>query len=1434
MKFHMGLDIGSTTAKLVVLTPTKKVIYQKYCRHFSNIKNTALEMLNEVLTQYPDAKVTINISGSAGMRISEQIDIPFVQEVIACTEAVEYYIPETDVVIELGGEDAKIIYFENGVEQRMNAACAGGTGAFIDQIAALLQTDASGMNTYAKNHQKIYPIASRCGVFAKTDVQPLLNEGAQKEDIAASVFQSVVIQTISGLACGRPIRGKIAFLGGPLTYLSELRQRFIETLNLQPDEVIFPSGSEYFVARGAAFCSMKNESLALSDICQKLKTLSMVPKDATNTGLPPLFQNETEIETFRQRHQKAKVNRRNLDAYTGAAFIGIDAGSTTTKIVLMSEQEELLYTFYQNNQGNPLQSVINGLKELYHQMPQNVRILNAAVTGYGEALVKEALNIEIGEIETVAHYKAAKKFQPNVDFILDIGGQDMKCIKIKNGAIDHLMLNEACSAGCGSFLESFAHSLHVPITEFANQSLYAKAPVDLGSRCTVFMNSKVKQVQKEGVTLPNLSAGLSYSIIKNAIQKVMKLRNIESLGENIVVQGGTFYNEAVLRAFEQLIQKNVVRPDIAGIMGAYGSALIAKAQCQKNKQKSSLLDLAALEQFSYKTTYGRCGLCANHCPLTINHFGNKRTFITGNRCERGAGKPKTKTNIPNLFQYKYKRLFQYESLSPEQASRGKIGIPRVLNMYENYPLWHTIFTQLGYQVILSPKSSKKLYEKGMGYIPSESVCYPAKLTHGHISALVEEDVDIIFYPSVVYEKKEFEEATNHFNCPVVTSYPEVIRVNMDNLKEKNIPLIQPFITLNQEKAVIHALTEQFPEIPKKEIIRAVKTGWQEAEKAKQDIQKKGEETLQYLKETGMKGIVLAGRPYHVDPEINHGIAELISAHELAVLTEDSIAHLADTIQDPRVVNQWTYHARLYRAARVVAKQKNLELVQLTSFGCGLDAVTSDMVQEILEENNKMYTLIKIDEINNLGAARIRIRSLKAAMLERENKNFSVEKSKQPKPAPVFEREMKDDYTILIPQMSPFHFELYEALLSSEGYRVKLLETVSSDAIDTGLQFVNNDACYPAIVTIGQMVHALQSGDFDLNKTAVIMSQTGGACRATNYIALLRRALKDAGMGQIPVISLNAIGLEKHPGFELSYQMIKKLIATTVYGDALMRMVYRLRPHEVVKGSVNTCHKKWVEICKQSLIDFSYNKYKKIIAQMVQDFEQIPVHFTNKPRIGIVGEILVKFHPDANNKIVDLIEAEGGEAVMPDIMDFFLYCIYDESVNLGKSKLGVPIRHGLIQYIEHYRKPLKTALKNSKRFSSLHTIYSLAEHAKALLSTNNQAGEGWFLTAEMMKLIEEGINNIACIQPFACLPNHVTGRGMMKGLKALYPQANITAIDYDASESAVNQVNRLKLMITTAFKNIEKTTATSQPETIYEKRNKLQNPIELGEKDEVLV
>lgn len=1405
MALHLGLDVGSTTAKLIAIDQDGSIVYQKYTRHFSDVKNTSLQMLSELHNLYKDVSVTITIAGSAGLSLAKHLQIPFIQEVIACTEAVERKIPETDVVIELGGEDAKIIYFTNGLEQRMNAACAGGTGAFIDQIAALLQTDAAGLNELAKDYTTIYPIASRCGVFAKTDVQPLLNEGARKADIAASVFQSVVTQTIAGLACGRPIRGRVAFLGGPLTYLSELRGRFIETLNLCDKEVIFPENSLYFVALGAAHNGKNNEKTNLVELVKRFENFSLASVNVKTKTLPRLFENRDELQAFRSRHHMASVKKGKLKTYKGVTYLGIDAGSTTTKLVLIGENDELLFTYYEGNQGNPLQTVLTGLKEVYSKLPDGTFIANSAVTGYGEGLVKSAFKVDIGEIETVAHFKAAARFLPEVDFILDIGGQDMKCIKIRKGTIDRLMLNEACSAGCGSFLESFAKSLDIPIEQFAKEALLADQPVDLGSRCTVFMNSKVKQVQKEGVTLANLSAGLSYSVIKNALQKVMKLRNIEELGEHIIVQGGTFYNEAVLRAFELLIGRNVVRPDIAGMMGAYGCALIAKEQYEAGK--SNILTLAELADFSCDVSHTRCKLCGNSCSLTINRFKDKRFFITGNRCERGAGLRKEKNSLPNLYHYKYERIFGYKSLTKNEATRGTVGIPRVLNMYENYPFWHTFFTQLNYEVILSPQSSKKLFEKGMESIPSESVCYPAKLTHGHIASLVEKGVNLIFYPDVVFEKKEAEEATNHFNCPVVISYPEVIRVNMDILKEKNIRYVQPFITFDNEKALKKILATEFSHIPKKEISRAVDLGLAEMDRVKSDIRQKGEETLKFLQESGEKGIVLAGRPYHIDPEIHHGMPDLITSQGMAVLTEDSIAHLADVEMDMRVVNQWTYHARLYRAARVVAAREEIELVQLTSFGCGLDAVTSDMVQEILESKEKMYTLIKIDEINNLGAARIRIRSLQAAMRERAKKQIKRATVKTEYKPVYFTENMKQDYTILIPQMSPIHFALYEAALNSEGYRAELLPEVNKEAVDDGLRFVNNDACYPAILTTGQLVRALRSGKYDLNRTAVIMSQTGGACRATNYIALLRKALHDAGMDQVPVISLNALGIEKHPGFDLNYKLIRKLIAATCYGDALMRVTNRIRPYEEIQGSTNELYNKWLKACSQSLANFQGREYKQILTNIVNDFDKLPVHYVKKPRIGIVGEILVKFHPNANNRIVEMIEQEGAEAVLPDIMDFFLYCAYDriyKGIQLGKSKKNAAVGHGVIYLLEQFRKPLKEALTRSKRFSAPAPIYKLAEKASKLLSVGNQAGEGWFLTAEMMELIEHDVENIACIQPFACLPNHVTGRGMLKGLKAMYPTANVTAIDYDASESEVNQINRLKLMLATAFKNVEKT------------------------------
>ncbi|MEK4103069.1 acyl-CoA dehydratase activase-related protein [Paenibacillus sp. FSL R10-2791] len=1395
---HIGLDIGSTTAKLVVIE-RDIIVYQDYVRHYSDIKKAALSLLSDVRDRFPERGARLTVSGSSGLSLSKLGGVPFIQEVIACTKAISALIPECDTAIELGGEDAKIIYLRGGIEQRMNTACAGGTGAFIDQMAALLQTDPAGLNVLAEKHERIYPIASRCGVFAKSDVQPLLNEGARREDVAASIFQSIVNQTISGLACGRPIRGRVAFLGGPLTFLPALRQHFAETLELAEEDILFPERSQYFVAIGAALSEADPVVLPLSSWITRIAAVDFTADRAADAELPPLFENAAELAQFRLRHGKASAARSDLALYRGPCYLGIDAGSTTTKLVLTGSADEILYTFYGSNKGNPLHSVSDALKEIYRVLPEGCHIAGSYVTGYGEGLIKAALRTDGGEVETVAHYKAASKFMPEVDFILDIGGQDMKCIKIRGGAIDSLMLNEACSAGCGSFLESFASALGLGIEEFAKTALEATQPVNLGSRCTVFMNSKVKQVQKEGASLADLSAGLAYSVIKNALQKVIKIRNPEDLGRNIIVQGGTFYNEAVLRAFESLTGRTVIRPDIAGVMGAYGCALIAREQAGVNGS-STLLGPEELASFKYEVSSGRCGRCGNNCALTISRFPDKSFYVTGNRCERGAGVKKEKNVLPNLMQYKYERFFEYESLPETGAWRGTVGIPRTMNMFENYPFWHTFFTKLGYRVILSPKSSKKLFESGMDTIPSESICYPAKMAHGHVQSLIGKGVDFIFYPAVVYEKKEDEAADNHFNCPVVASYPEVIRNNMDGLKDNGIKLVSPFLTFDDISALTKGLVKTFTSIPRDEITSAVQAGLTEADNAKSDVRTKGEETLVYLADTGTKGILLCGHPYHADPEINHGIADMITGMGLAVLTEDSVCHLDHSEGDVAVVNQWTYHARMYRAARLAAVRSDLELVQLTSFGCGIDAITCDAVQDIMERHNKVYTLIKIDEISNLGAARIRLRSLLAAMREREKGKVVPQKPPKVQANVLFTKEMKETYTILAPQMSPIHFELFEQVFRDAGYRLKILETTGPEETEEGLRYVNNDACYPAIVTIGQILSALKSGEYDPDRTAVIMSQTGGGCRATNYISLLRKALKDSDLEQIPVISLNASGMENQPGFRISLKLANRLIAAACYGDLMMRMLNHFRPHEVVSGSAEVLFRKGMERCKASLSNFSFREYKRLIREIVAEFCKLPVTGITKPRVGIVGEILIKFHPDANNRIIEMIEAEGGEAVMPDFLDFIFYCVYNpiyKAEQFGKSKRLGYINPMLISYLEIYRKPIKVALEDAGLAKGRENIYGLAEKASRLVSVGNQMGEGWFLTAEMMDLLDNGVKNIACIQPFACLPNHITGRGMIKGLKELYPGANIVAIDYDAGVSVVNQANRIKLMMSIA-------------------------------------
>lgn len=1399
----LGIDIGSTTVKIAVLDKDFNILFSDYQRHFANIQETLAEVVQKAYDSLGDIPLSPVITGSGGLALSKHLGIPFVQEVVAVATSLKDFAPQTDVAIELGGEDAKIIYFTGGIDQRMNGICAGGTGSFIDQMATLLKTDAEGLNEYAKNYEALYPIAARCGVFAKSDIQPLINEGATKEDLSASIFQAVVNQTISGLACGKPIRGNVAFLGGPLHFLTELKQAFIRTLKLTDSQVIAPAHSHLFAAAGAAMNSDKNVHTTLGMLCTKLSEKIEIEFEVTR--LEPLFNNEEEYKKFLDKHSENNVKKGDFNQYSGKLFLGIDAGSTTTKAAVIDEDGRLLYSFYSSNNGSPLKTALKAVKEIYSVMPNGSKIVRSCSTGYGEALLKSALLLDEGEVETVAHYTAAAFFEPEVDCILDIGGQDMKCIKIKNHSVDKVQLNEACSSGCGSFIETFAKSLNYDVSEFAKIALFAKNPIDLGSRCTVFMNSKVKQAQKEGASVADISAGLAYSVIKNALLKVIKLTDPKDLGRKVVVQGGTFYNDAVLRSFERISGCEAVRPDIAGIMGAFGAALLARERY--TGQESTMLSIKQINELKFETSMSRCKGCTNHCLLTINRFTGGRQFISGNRCERGLGREKKNSGIPNLFDYKLKRVFShYTPLTADNAVRGTVGIPRVLNMYENYPFWFTFFTELGYRVVLSPESSRKIYELGIESIPSESECYPAKLVHGHISWLLKQGIGYIFYPCVPYERCEAEGAGNHYNCPIVTSYGENIKNNVDELKNPDIIYQNPFVSFENEEIITKRLSVFFAEengIPAADIRRACATAWKEMQAVRDEMSAKGLETLKYMEEHNCHGIVLAGRPYHADPEINHGIPGLITSYGVAVLTEDSISELGTVDRPTIVMDQWMYHSRLYKAASFVATRKDLDLIQLNSFGCGLDAVTTDQVSDILTKQNRIYTVLKIDEVNNLGAARIRIRSLLAAIEDRKRKNIEPVNKDTAHHRVIFTEEMRKEYTILTPQMSPIHFDLLGPALASCGYNIEVLPSDSS-CVDYGLKYVNNDACYPSLIVVGQFMQALMSGKYDLNKTALIITQTGGGCRATNYIGFIRRALENAGMGQIPVISMSA-GIEKNPGLDINMKMLHRALQALIYGDVFMRVLYKTRPYEKVKGSANALHQKWLAIAKKQVTTGNKKEFKNNIRQIVREFDELELLDIKKPRVGIVGEILVKFLPLANNHLVELLEAEGAEAVCPDLVDFFMYSLYNANFQaeyLGKKKSGAMASNLVIRYIEYYRKTASTALAASSRFEPPVHVSKLAEYAGPVVSCGNQTGEGWFLTGEMIELIHSGVPNIVCAQPFGCLPNHVVGKGVIKELRHKFPESNIVAVDYDPGATEVNQLNRIKLMLSTAVKNLK--------------------------------
>ena len=1439
----LGLDIGSTTVKAVALDGDV-LLFSAYRRHNADARGALRGLLAEIAERFPGARFAGAVTGSAGLGVADLMGVPFVQEVIAGTEAIERYLPETDVVIELGGEDAKITFLRPVVEQRMNGTCAGGTGAFIDQMATLLHTDAAGLDDLAARAQHLYPIASRCGVFAKSDLQPLLNQGAAHSDLAASVFAAVATQTIAGLACGHPIRGNLVFLGGPLHFLPRLRTAYQNALAGQVTSFTTPDNAHLYVAIGAALLAGAAgadggdgangapgtdgaaSGVPVDDLLARLSRRVVIP--LASTRLRPLFADQGEREEFDVRHAAASVPRGELATVTGPVFLGIDAGSTTVKSVLLSATGALVHSSYQPS-NDPVKVSLGILREVLSALPTGAYLARACVTGYGEGLVRAALRLDDGEVETMAHYRAAERIAPGVTAVIDIGGQDMKYLRIRCGAVDSIAVNEACSSGCGSFLQTFAASMGTDVATFARSACGADSPVDLGTRCTVFMNSSVKQAQREGATGADIAAGLSYSVVRNALYKVIKLKDAGQLGDTVVVQGGTFLNDAVLRAFELQTGARVIRPDIAGLMGAYGAALTAQ-RTWADGERSQALDLAELEEFRVDTRLDTCRLCQNHCQLTISTFGDGSRHVSGNRCERGASTERVpkKSELPNLFDYKYRRLFGYRRLTAEKAFRGQIGIPRVLNMYENYPLWFTILTRLGFRVTVSGRSSHEVFEAGAESIPSENVCYPAKLAHGHREHLLDKGITTIFYPCVPLEAKEVATADNHFNCPVVAFYPQVLAKNMERLAEPGVRFLTPFLNLNEPAKLAERLVEVFAEwdVTLAEATAAVEAGYAEDAAAKADIREEGRRALAWLAEHGVKGIVLAGRPYHVDPEVNHGIPSLINGLGMGVLTEDAVIDAAAPVltRPIRVRDQWAYHTRLYEAAAVVGRQPDLHLVQLNSFGCGVDAITTDQVQEILEQAGEVYTQLKIDEVSNLGAATIRLRSMKAAMAERRG-SATVSTFGPLGQRRLFDEKARATHTIYAPQMAPIHFRLVMPVLRKLGLNVRLLEKASAEDVELGLKYVNNDACFPAIMVVGQLVNKIRSGEADPDRTTVAITQTGGMCRATNYVSLLRKALADAGYPQVPVLAISVQGLEKNPGFSITPALLVPAVQALVLGDLLQTVLLRVRPYEAEPGSAKRRYDRWDAICQEFLQYSGYSPtlgrsigYAGLIRQIVRDFDRLPLlDVPRKPRVGIVGEILVKFHPDANNHVADVVEGEGCEAVLPGILQFFLMPLYSAQYQWDTLGIG-PRSHHLKKWvtwlIEKFQQPAASALRRTRgKFDVPPTMNALAAKADGIISVGTRAGEGWLLTAEMVELIELGAPNIICAQPFACLPNHVVGKGMFAELRRRHPEANVVSVDYDPGASETNQLNRIKLMVATAHKRHVGAGTTPAPQVV---------------------
>ncbi len=1407
MGYLIGIDLGSTTAKIAVLNEDFKLISNRYIRHKAKVKEVLLSELKKYHHVLRDQKINVAFTGSAAMGLCEELKLPFVQEVVASTCYIKKMYPEAKTLVDIGGEDSKIVFFDDDFrpEMRMNGACAGGTGAFIDQMASLLGVSIEELDELAGAAKNIYPIASRCGVFAKTDVQALLSRKVSKEDIAGSIFYAVIYQVISTLTRGRHIEKKVVLVGGPLSFLKNLQKTFLFITGLNKEDLIIDDTPHLIPAKGCVLANDMNYKWNYNDL---LVTLEKGLENITiskKSALPPLFKSIEEYNEWEKRHNIHKVKRiDNTQQYSGELFLGIDSGSTTTKMVIIDEQARIVAHYYSSNNGDPIGTITKGANVLLEKIDKLCLSSNmacSAVTGYGELLIKAAFQIHLGLVETMAHFKAASFFEPNVSFILDIGGQDMKAMKIEQGVITDIQLNEACSSGCGSFIETFANSLGYSVEEFAKQGILSKAPYDLGIRCTVFMNSKVKQAQSEGASVEDISAGLAYSVIKNALYKVLKLKDISYLGDKIVVQGGTFKNPLVLKALENIVGLEVVRPDIVELMGAYGAALYSLEEYKKDKKRFSPLDLTSLsKRVSYKQDVLHCKGCENRCEVLRLTFKNNRKFYTGNRCERVFCNDflDVKEKGINLIEEQRKILFN-RNTTPKKEPILTYGIPRALNMYENFPFWCTFLTELGFKVVLSSPSNFSLFEKGIYSVMSENICFPAKLVHGHIIDLIEKKVDRIFYPIVVYESQTFDNSINSYNCPVVTGYPDVIKSAI-NTKQYGIEIDSPQLSFKDKDLLIEQLFMFFKKykLSYKQVEDAAKKGFLEQSKYKKTMHNLGRDLIERSKKTNKRLIVIMGRPYHIDPLINHGIDTVLSNLGVNVMSERAYPlNEKENLKDINVLTQWEYSNLLYCVGKKIADEDFIEAIHLTSFGCGPDAIVSDELKEIFNRKNKIYTFIKMDEIANLGAVKLRIRSMLEATKNSHKKEYKDLKPLSKK-IKIFEKKDKDR-VLIAPFFSPFYSPLVPYCFRPYGYRVDLLPPQSKTSIEWGLKSINNDMCYPAILVAGDIIWAFKSGKYDPSNTAVILTQTGGQCRASNYVALVKKALCSMGYEEVPVVAIANDEINPQPGFELDKEsFFKRMGMGVIFSDCLARMYLTTVPRERIKGSAKFLHEKYLKKIGEGIEKGDFDYLLKVLDMAVDEFNSLPIEEKRVPKVGIVGEIFVKYNFFSNQNIVEWLIGKGVEVELPPIQNFFAQRFINEAYAqraLFKKSFKDLFKHWILEiYSKYYLHKVERIFQRFRFAQKELSLRKLATLTEDVVSLANQAGEGWLLTAEMISMLKRGVNNIICLQPFGCISNHITGKGIENRLKELYPQLNLLAIDLDSGTSGLNVLNRLHIML----------------------------------------